>query len=95
MKKRSAAWLIAAAVLVVIPLIVSYIRERSAVSACKTAGGSYDYAMKLCDMQATHAYIPFGQRHMGLLGITLMVLLALAISKYVKWNRRLGDSTSR
>ena len=94
MKKRSAGWLIALAVIVVIPLITAYVREKSAVGECKAAGGSYNYALKLCDMQATHEYIPFGQRHMGLMGITLMVLLALAISKYVKWRRLLGDSAA-
>lgn len=91
MRKRTTAWLIAAAVLVVIPLITAYFRERAAVGSCKEAGGSYNYALKMCDMAATHEYIPFGQRHMGLLGITLMVLLALAIAKYVKWNRRLNE----
>ena len=91
MRKRSAAWLLLLAVVVVIPLITAYIREKMTVGACKDAGGSYDYALKLCDMQATHAYIPFGQRHLGLAGITLMVLLSLAIAKYVKWNRRLSE----
>jgi len=91
MRKRSAAWLLVAAVLVVIPLISAYARERAAVSSCKEAGGSFNYLLMLCDTQATHPYIPFGQRHMGLMGITLMVLLALAIAKYVKWRRRLGE----
>ena len=91
MRKRDLFWVLAA-ILVVAPLTIAYIREAQAVSLCKEMGGSFNYNAMVCDTQAQHEYIPFGARHLGLAGITLIVLLSLMISKYVKWRRRLGGS---
>ena len=90
MRKRDWFWF-AAALLVIIPMVTTYIREYAAIDACNDAGGSFNYKLNVCDMTTTHETVPFGARHMGLLGITLMVLLSLAIARYVKWRRRLGE----
>jgi hypothetical protein len=90
MRKRNYFWVLAA-ILVVAPLVAAYVREARLVSLCKEIGGSFNYSAMACDTETQHPYVPFGSRHLGLAGITLIVLLSLMIAKYVKWRRRLGE----
>ncbi|WP_372831883.1 hypothetical protein [Pontibacterium sp.] len=65
--------------LLILPLVVmmgSYFTELSAVNACLSAGGSYDYFNGVCDQTLTHAYSPFMERNPLLVngGMLLSVL---------------------
>jgi hypothetical protein len=89
MRKRNIFYWVLIAVLVVVPLVTSFIRETLAVNACR---GTFNYASMECDTTgAAHAHIPFGARHQGLAALTVMLLFVIAIAKWVTWRRRLGE----
>ena len=90
MRKRNMFYWALITVLVVIPLLVAYVREVLAVSACRKTGGSFDYMAMTCDPTgAVHAHAPFGARHPGLLALTVMILFFVAVAKWVTWRRKL------
>jgi hypothetical protein len=63
---------IALAALLVIPafLVCSYARESLAVDSALDRGGSYDYSRGRAGLEASHAYIPFRERHATLLAVS-------------------------
>ena len=44
-------------------VVVSYTREFFAVDDCLDGGGSFDYAVGVCDPKVNHPYVPFTTRH--------------------------------
>jgi hypothetical protein len=88
MRKRNVFYWVLIAVLIVVPLTTAFVRETIAVSQCR---GTFDYMAMTCDATgAPHPHLPFGSRHQGLLGFTVMLLFFIAIGKWVTWSRRMG-----
>jgi hypothetical protein len=58
---RAFAWI----VLVGAPLLlgISYVREALLVDSCLDSGGVFDYRTMICDREAGHDFISYGQRH--------------------------------
>jgi hypothetical protein len=70
--------------LVLVPLAFVSLRETRAVNACAEQGGSYDHASRVCDMDASHAYEPFMERHGVLLGATLVALIGACVAMWLR-----------
>jgi len=79
-----------AAVLAATPLSAIYLSETIAADSCLDGDGSYDYTHRACDHQVNHSYVPFGERHPGLL-IASSVGLVLAGTLTAILNDRLGS----
>jgi len=54
-------------------LMAVFWNELSAVNACLSAGGSFDYINQLCDKQANQPFIPFAERNPLLVNITMLM----------------------
>jgi hypothetical protein len=66
-------------------VVVPFTREFFAVDACLDGGGSFDYAVGMCDHQKNHPFVPFTARHQaatptGVTG-TVLVLVGLFVWK--------------
>jgi len=49
-----------------------YLSELIEVDSCLDRGGSFNYGEMKCDFENNHEYIPFHQRHAGLLLLALI-----------------------
>jgi len=54
-------------------LMAVFWNELSAVNACLSAGGSFDYINQLCDKQVNQPFIPFAERNPLLVNITMLM----------------------
>ena len=86
--RRSITVLLFVAAVVSAPLVVTFVRELSAVDACLDAGGSFDYVRMACDHAANHPFVPFTARHPALSwGTGGALVLALVGTGLVGWRR--------
>lgn len=68
-------------------VVVPYTRELFVVDACLDGGGSFDYAVGVCDHQKNHPFVPFTARHQAAMpaGVTGTVLVLVGL---FVWKRR-------
>jgi len=50
--------------------------DLSSVNECLSAGGSFDYMAEVCDMQASHPFIPFAVRNPQFVNLTMLASAA-------------------
>ncbi|HJU70188.1 MAG TPA: hypothetical protein VJ650_18275 [Gemmatimonadaceae bacterium] len=74
------------------PIASAYAREFWLVDQCLSLGGSFDYARMTCDLDETHAYIPFASRHNG---IAMRFAVGLALLGAAGYTHVAGTVTSR
>ena len=67
-------------------LLGGYFSELATVNECLRQQGSFDYQRQLCDMVATHDFIPYFQRHTlwvnGCMLVSVVGVLACALGLY-------------
>ena len=56
-------------------LSVNYARETLLVDSCLDSGGSFEYLRMVCDREVSHAFVPYSQRHGGLIVATSLAIL--------------------
>lgn len=62
------------------PVAFIYTSEWLAVDRCLDSGGSFDYDTMRCDYAANHPYVPFAQRHLGLVAVMAYLRMTSAIA---------------
>lgn len=101
--RRSSTLAIAACLLLAAgpwaPIAFIYASEWLAGDRCLDSGGSFDYHAMRCDYTANHPYVPFEQRHVGLVvlmpylrvmsTIALLSVIAVLVGRSLANRRRI------
>jgi hypothetical protein len=58
---------------------VPYTREFLAVDSCLDGGGSFDYAVAVCDHAANHPHVLFATRHPSAIPVALAGTVSAAV----------------